>query len=457
MSPSDAHCPSVAIVGGGCSGLLVAVNLFRNGYRGRVTVIEPRERLGAGLAYSTSFDRHLLNVPAGKMSALPELPADFLEWLRTNHWPDAKPESFAPRRLYGEYLADVLQQTLRTRAGSSFSHIRAEAIDARTSQSGASLALSDGNTVHADQVVLALGNPASCPSPGQLRHGLEDRWHLSPWFDDALRVRFSGERILILGTGLTAVDSVLALHSQDTACEITMLSRRGILPRVHNLRVPTSVPPCLQNRGNLRLLLREVREHIETARQADLCWRTIVDSLRSISNDVWQELPVADQKRFLRHLKKYWEPHRHRMAPEISERLNEYKASGALQVVAGRIQDIDSRGGATQVRILSKCGGQQVLEVDRIISCIGIQESYTDSPRPLIRSLMETGLANANEVGIGFQTDGQGALLGAKKIPSSVFFTLGPPCRGDLFETTAVPEIRVQAASLAQRLVSEVS
>ena len=164
-------------------------------------------------------------------------------------------------------------------------------------------------------------------------------------------------------------------------------------------------------------------------------------------------LDVADQKRFLRHLKKYWEPHRHRMAPEISERLNGYKASGALQVVAGRIQDIASRGGATQVRILSKCGGQRLLEVDRIISCIGIQESYTDSPRPLIRSLMETGLAQSNEVGIGFQTDGQGALLGAKRIPSSVFFTLGPPCRGDLFETTAVPEIRVQAASLARRLV----
>jgi uncharacterized NAD(P)/FAD-binding protein YdhS len=265
-------------------------------------------------------------------------------------------------------------------------------------------------------------------------------------------VRFPREQILILGTGLTAVDSVLALHNQDVPCRISMLSRRGMLPRVHNLRVPTSMPPRLENRGNLRLLLREIREHIETARQADLCWRTIVDSLRSISNEVWQELPAADQKRFLRHLKKYWEPHRHRMAPEISERLNGYKANGSLHIIAGRLQETLSRGRASHVRIVLKCGGSQVLEVDRIISCTGIHESYTNSPRPLIQSLMDNGLARANEVGIGFRADRHGALLDAGMNPSSVFFTLGPPRRGDLFETTAVPEIRDQAAKLAHRI-----
>ena len=211
--------------------------------------------------------------------------------------------------------------------------------------SGARLALSDGMTVHAECVVLALGNPASCPTPSLLRRGLEDRWHLSPWLGDALRVRFPGERILLLGTGLTAVDAVLALHSQETACHVTMLSRRGILPKVHDPRAPVGAPTVLHNRGNLRLLVQEVRGHIETARQADLGWRAIVDSLRPISNDVWQELPAADQQRFVRHLKKYWEPHRHRMAPEISERLDGYKASGKLQLIAGRLQESFARAG----------------------------------------------------------------------------------------------------------------
>jgi uncharacterized NAD(P)/FAD-binding protein YdhS len=307
-------------------------------------------------------------------------------------------------------------------------------------------------TVRAEKVVLALGNPASCPTPSLLRRGLEDRWHLSPWLGDALRVRFPGERILLLGTGLTAVDAVLALHNQETSCQVYMLSRRGILPKIHNLRGPVEALPILRNRGNLRLLMKEVRGHIEAARQEDLCWRAIVDGLRPVSNDIWEELSAEDRRRFVRHLKKYWEPHRHRMASEIYERLDGYKASGKLQILAGRLQG-SSSGPFTQLRVALKSGGEQVLDVDRIISCTGIQENYRDSPRPLIRSLIQNGLARANDLGMGFQTDGQGALMDATMSPSSVFYTLGPPRRGELFETTAVPEIRTQAEALAHRLV----
>jgi uncharacterized NAD(P)/FAD-binding protein YdhS len=452
MSPSDIYRPNVAIVGGGCSGLLVAANLFRNGFQGRLAVIEPRARLGAGLAYSTAFIQHLLNVPAGKMSALPEQPSHFLDWLRTNHWPDAKPDSLAPRRLYGEYLQDVLKQALRPSDASRLSHIRAEAIEASADGTGARLALSDGMTVRAEKVVLALGNPASCPTPSLLRRGLEDRWHLSPWLGDALRVRFPGERILLLGTGLTAVDAVLALHNQETPCQVFMLSRRGILPKIHNLQGPMEALPILRNRGNLRLLMKEVRGHIEAARQEDLCWRAIVDGLRPVSNDIWEELSAEDRQRFVRHLKKYWEPHRHRMASEIYERLDGYKASGKLQIIAGRLQG-SSSGPFTQLRVALKSGGEQVLDVDRIVSCTGIQENYRESPRPLIRSLIQNGLARSNDLGMGFLTDGQGALMDATMSPSSVFYTLGPPRRGELFETTAVPEIRTQAEALAHRLV----
>jgi uncharacterized NAD(P)/FAD-binding protein YdhS len=386
------------------------------------------------------------------MSALPEQPGHFLEWLRTYHWPDAKPDSLAPRKLYGQYLQELLAQSLRGGGESRFNHIRAEVVDATADANGARLALSDGMTLYADKAVLALGNPASCPTPSLLRRGLEDRWHLSPWLGHALRVRFRGERILLLGTGLTAVDAVLALQNQETPCQVYMLSRRGILPQVHNLRVPLEARPILRNRGNLRMLVKEVRGHIEAAQRADLCWRAIVDGLRPFSNDLWQELSAEDQQRFVRHLKKYWEPHRHRMAPEILERLDGYKASGALRVIAGRLQETSSRGSASQVQVQLKGGGTETLDVDRIISCTGIQENYANSPRPLIRSLIESGLARPNDLGMGFQTDGQGALLDAKMDPSTVFFTLGPPRRGELFETTAVPEIRVQAEALAAQL-----
>jgi uncharacterized NAD(P)/FAD-binding protein YdhS len=452
---AEAHCCSIAIVGGGCSGVLVAAQLFRNGFQGSLAVIEPRELLGNGLAYSTSFDQHLLNVPAAKMSALPREPLHFLEWLRARHWPDAAPDTFAPRRLYGLYLQDLLLQAISTGSGSSFRHIRAEATGVGIDPVGVRLSLNNGATVRAERAVLALGNPASSLCPGVTRHGLEDCWHLSPWFGDALRVRFAGERILLLGTGLTAVDSALALQSQDMPCAVYMVSRRGILPQVHNLAVPVSAPPLLRNRGSVRLLLRELRAHIEDARQADRCWRAIVDALRPVSNEIWLQLGVAERKRFIRHLKPYWESHRHRLAPEIRDRLDGYRAGGSLQVIAGRLRSVPSHEGSSQVRLRLKRGGEQLLEVDRIISCTGIQENYSNSPRPLIRSLVESGLACANDLEIGFRTDAHGAMLNAALTPSSVLFTLGPPRRGELFETTAVPEIRAQAEALGLHLAGQ--
>jgi uncharacterized NAD(P)/FAD-binding protein YdhS len=454
MEGLETPCCSIAIVGGGCSGALVAVHLLRNGFQGRVTIIEPRERLGLGLAYSTPFDQHLLNVPADDMTALPAQRSHFLDWLRARHHRHARADSFAPRRLYGEYLNGLLQEATAGGADTRFSHIRAEAVGFGPDGKGARITLSNGTEVRAERVVLAVGNPTSSNVYSSARKGFEDSWHLSPWTDDALRVRFAGERILLWGTGLTAVDAAIALQSQEVNCKVYMVSRRGILPQVHKLRVPAGAPFCFRSRAGLGPRLREFRERIEAARNADLCWRTVIDSLRPISNSLWQTLPPEDQRRFLRHLKRYWEVHRHRMAPEIRARLNELGASSALQIVAGRLQKIHSSGGVNQVKISLKCGAERTLEADRIINCTGVNENYAESRRPSIRSLIENGLAQANHVGLGFSTDACGALLSPGMIPSSVFFTLGPPRVGQLLETTAVPEIRVQAENLAAHLIA---
>jgi uncharacterized NAD(P)/FAD-binding protein YdhS len=446
----------VAIIGGGCSGLLVAAQLFRNGCRAAVSVIEPREKLGTGLAYSTPFDDHLLNVPAGKMSALPGEPGHFLEWLRNRNWPGAAGDAFISRKAYGLYLNDVLAKALEVAPRESFSHIRDEVTHIATSGQTAVLHLNDGSILQADQVVLAIGNPASSAASVIPRghNVVEDHLNLSPWLEDALTIRFPGERILLIGSGLTAIDSVLALQSQQAGSSVYMLSRRGIMPQVHNLRFAAGAPPALRNRGQLSGLFREVRTLIHDARQAELCWRTIVDSLRPLSNDLWRELSAADRKRFLRHLKTYWEPHRHRMAPEIRARLNEYLAAGKVKIIAGRLKEIHSRGPIAEALIRRRSAEEFTLEIDRVISCTGIHEDYTKSPRPLVRSMMQNGLARPNELGIGFDADEHGALLDASRQPSDIFFTLGPPRRGDLFETTAVPEIRSQAESLARHLLA---
>ncbi|HXA50222.1 MAG TPA: FAD/NAD(P)-binding protein, partial [Candidatus Acidoferrum sp.] len=248
----------IAIVGGGCSGLLTAVQLVRHGFTGRITIVEPHEALGRGLAYSTTLDDHLLNVPAGKMSALPDQPDDFLEWLHARSWPGAAPGSFAPRRLYGEYLGGLLA---RFAPDAAVRHLRAEVEALETGDASARLRLNDGNTIEAHLVVLALGNPASGPALHLPPTGMEDRWHASPWIGDPLRVRKPGERILLLGTGLTAVDTILALQAHPGAPHTFLISRRANLPQVHRPgAAPASLPP-LQSR-RLNGLMRELRGHI---------------------------------------------------------------------------------------------------------------------------------------------------------------------------------------------------
>jgi uncharacterized NAD(P)/FAD-binding protein YdhS len=446
-------CGSVAIAGGGCSGLLTAAQLLRQGFRGSVAIVEPRPVLGRGLAYSTKYDEHLLNVPAGKMSALPSHPSHFLDWLRAGRFPNASAAFFAPRKVYGEYLESVLEHETGAHRG-SFTHIRAEVANVRPDGSGAELTLSDHSAIWAERVVLALGNPASSPALTSSCSDMQEPWGLSPWLDDALRVRCPGERILLIGTGLTAVDAALAMQGQGAGCQTYMLSRRGIVSHVHNLALAPADPPQFRDYSRLLPMFRQLRELIGEMRESDLCWRIAIDSLRPVANQLWQELPASDRVRFVRHLKTYWETHRHRMAPEAGQRMEHYRKSGVVEVIAGRLRETRRDGSAITVRIGLRQGGERMLEVDRVINCTGIHESYVDHPRPLIAALIQSGLACANHLGIGFHTDAGGALIDASGRPSPILFTLGPPRRGDLIETTAVPEIRAQAEALARRLLA---
>jgi len=387
----------VAIVGGGCSGVFVAAQLSLNGFAGRLRIIEPRALLGRGLAYSTNFPEHLLNVPAEKMSAFPDVPSHFLDWLRARIPNVPQRGFFAPRMLYGEYLGGLLANS-----PSGFAHIRSEVTRIERAVSSFTLTLSFGDSLHAATVVLALG-------------------------DNALTVRFPGERILLIGTGLTAVEAVLALQGQSLPCELHLVWRRGILPCAHTGSC-ISPPPHFVPEHDLRRLVRQLRNRVACMQERGLCWRTVVDSLRSVSNIIWSELSAADRARFFRHLKPYWEPHRHRMAPQVRQRLDQLLREEKVQVMSGRIGEISVAENELRCNVHLRGGGEVTLLVDRVINCSGIQERYRGAPvRPLIQSLVAGGIAEPNALGIGFRTDPDGALLTSNIVAGSSVFTLGPP------------------------------
>jgi uncharacterized NAD(P)/FAD-binding protein YdhS len=444
MTATETEPLRVAIIGGGCSGTLVAAHLLRQSQPVHIDLIDQRIP-GRGLAYSTAWDQHLLNVRAGRMSAFGSEPSHFLDWLRGNGRPDAMPDTFAPRKVFGSYVQDILQSALRAASPKHrFRHHGSEAVGLTYDGTVARIALKNGERIAADRVVLATGNPAPRPL-----NAAAVRYFNSPWDPGALTGLDANAPVLLLGAGLTAVDAFLALEAQGHSGTIYCLSRRGKLSHVHTVYRKLPEPFVPREITSARLLLRVIRLRVKEAERQGHDWRAVIDSLRPITNDLWTGLSAAEQARVMRHLKTWWDIHRHRMAPEIGVKLRAALEAGRLRVLAGRLQRTDPR---IEIRLRSQ--NDLSLQVDRLINCTGSEEDYRRLPNPLLQALLNSGRMQANAIGKGLRTDPHGALIDAQGSTADWLFTLGPTRVGGLFETTAVPELRIQAEALANHLVS---
>ena len=441
MGPVD-----VAIVGGGASGTLVAVQLLRQA-RGpwRIALVERSGALARGLAYGPAEPCHLLNVPAAGMSAFPDDPGHFVRWS------GAAPDAFVPRALYGAYLEALLTSAHASAApGVSLQLICGEAASATVDQGSVRIALREGGEIEARAAVLALGNLASAdlqvadgglyPSPLYRR---------SPWEPGALDGIARDGRVLLLGTGLTMVDAALALQRRGHRGTIHALSRHGLLPQVHG-DDSGPVQPRIGASG-VRGLLRALR----AASQRGGDWRAPFDALRPVTQRIWSRLSHEDRLRFLRHLRVHWDVHRHRMAPTVGAAVARLRTRDRLHIHAGRVQAF-ALDGASAVALYRPRGEHQTrqLRVTRVINCTGPAAHLRDVRHALVESLLAQDLACPDALGMGFATDRDGALLGAAR---GLLFTLGTLRRGELWESTAIPELRSQACTVAQRLVDDLA
>src|SRR3974390_136958 len=228
----DQHS-TIAIVGGGFSGAVLATQLLRRDRASlRVVVIERLSQPGRGLAYSMQYNWHLLNVPAGKMSAFPDEPEHFLRWAQRNYDRAAAPGSFLPRRVYGQYVHAVLRET-QAGSASRLHWLHDEVTQLRPAGAKTELMLRSGERVVADKVVLAFGNlPASDPAlPG--RRPDSGRYFRHAWSANALEGVEGEQDVLLIGAGWTAVDMVIALRARGFTGRVHMLSRRGLLAHPH--------------------------------------------------------------------------------------------------------------------------------------------------------------------------------------------------------------------------------
>ena len=447
----------VAIVGAGFSGAALAAHLLAHeSDHVHVTLIEASGRFGRGAAYGTQCAEHLLNTRADRMSLLAEDPEHFVRWCRSRGLAIGHAD-FAPRRIYGDYVEHTLRALTEGAAArrATLVHARVAAVEPATQEFA--LMLDDGRVLRADSVVLATGHPLPADPLARWLPSDAQRYVRDPWCTAALDGIGAEDSVLLLGTGLTMVDTALSLAARGHRGRIDALSRRGLLPRAHAPVVqllPRDLHEELERgvaRGNLRCALRAVRRAVAAAEARGLGWQCVIDALRSRTSALWDQLAAGDRRRFVERLRPYWDVHRHRLPPATAARIEELRAAGRLRVLAGRVQGAESRAHAIdlELRLRRQAGGRRE-RYAWIVNCTGPSFDKRSS-RGLERQLLERGLLMADPLALGYLTTANGTAFGTRG-PVPGLHLLGPACRPRWWEHTAVPELRRQACALADEL-----
>lgn len=453
LSSTRAHVPHrLVVVGAGAAGTMVVIHVADEAVRRRrpveITLVDPGPRTGAGVAFATDDPRHLLNVPAGGMSCLPDRPDHFVDWLVGHRDAKATPRSFVPRRHYGDYLAATSAASVE-RAGGLVTYRRLHTRATACAWHGdrARLTLAGGTRLTADSVVLATG-----PLPGRSSWASPElraskRFVGDPWAPDALAGPLADDAdVLLVGSGLTAVDVAVTLARPGRTVHV--LSRHGLLPRAHAVSPLPPVAPAEPLEGlPLRPLRAAVLRHIRQVTHAHGDWRPAVDGLRPLTARLWSALGEEQRAEFLRTDRPRWNVLRHRMAPETAETVARLRTARRLRLHVGDAAETRIDPDALTVTPT----GSAPVRVGWVVDCSGPGVRPADSPDPLLSCLLSSGLAVPGPLGMGFEGTPGGQLR--SRDGYRALWTLGAHRRGELWETTAVPEIRRQAAGIARSIL----
>ncbi|WP_419815901.1 FAD/NAD(P)-binding protein [Glacieibacterium sp.] len=435
---------TVAIVGAGFSGSLLAINILRHAGP-EATLIERRPVFGRGTAYTAPHPSHLLNVRAGNMSALSDRPQHFAEWCTARGLGGGG--DFAQRKMYGEYLGELLERS-NARAGERLHLVRDDVVGSRVDDDGVTLSFAEGPPQTFDALVVAVGNlPPHAPPGLDPDSFTPDLYAHDPWDPRLIEGLTDDDTILLIGTGLTMVDVALSLDAAGFGGKIVAMSRRGLLPRPH-------VPPGPAGDRNEKptsqasALLHEIR-----VRTREIGWRAAVDEMRPFTQSLWLSASVEERSRFLRHLRPWWDVHRHRLAPAVAATIERMRARGQLSIVAGKPSRFEASGTGIDVGWRPRGASElQTLHARRVVNCTGPQGDLARSTEPLLRGLIASGHARADANRLGLDVDSQSRLVGADGTPHPRLFGLGPMTRGAFWEIVAVPDIRTQVWTVARRL-----
>lgn len=442
--------PRIAIVGRGFSGTATAAALLRSVRQAfSLVLIDDANTLGGGLAYGKARAGELLNVRARDLALLAEERGDFGVWLRGRLVGDkgaASPidleQIFAPRALFRDYARERLLEEMLRRPDVCVQLINGKATGLMQSESGEfSIGFEKGAAVKADYAVLATGYEDG----GARRFGRDP---FAPIGEEELT---RASDIVLVGSGLTMVDALLRLRRQGCAARITIISRHGLLPLPQLARSPSPGPQLGVPPSSLKELVKEVRAASKSAEARGRSWQAVINGLRPATQRLWLGLPVAEQRRFLRHARSYWDIHRHRLPADIYSQVTHETARERTTLRAGRVISV---GGDSSPHVTVRWRGAkktETLAADLVLDCSGHRPNLE---APLLRSVAANGLASIDAHGIGLNVEPNGRAQSAR---TERLYAVGPLCAGTLFEIGAAPEIALQARELAQSIADECS
>lgn len=453
----------VAIIGGGFSGAFCAAELaVKSPSPVEIIVIEPRPKLGAGVAYSATDKAHRLNTPAVKMSLFPDRPAHFEDWLQRSGVLEDDPATSAhdghnyPRReVFGRYMAGLVEQCGAARREVTIEHRRARAASADATGDGFLVRFEDGGTLRADYLVLAVSHPA--PAAPKLLAALGAPAVIAnPWVPGVLAAIPADHDVLIVGTGLTMADAVATLARQNHRGHVTAFSRRGQLSRGHHF----TATPCTwfashQPPQTALALSQTIRRLIVEAEREGLPWQAVLDDVRSNAKLIWDALDLTERRRLLRHLRTFWDSHRYRVAPQIEQAVRAKRADGSLNVLAATLRSAEQADGRIRVTLHPRHTPAETavqVTVDTVVVTTGPSHKDVVESNPILASLAAQGALRADELGLGIKVDAASRALRADGTPDPALFVAGPLAREQFGELMGLPQVAAQPSAVADAI-----
>jgi len=439
---------TIAVIGGGVSGALVVLNILKQSDRAiHILWFDAKNAFCKGLAYSTDEDVHLLNVRASNMSVFVDEPVHFVNWLTQQQLPFSS-QDFVPRTIYGLYVLSTFNELKESNATVKITCLAEEVI--AINKNGDDYLISAKEDYRAQQVVLAFGNflpahPRSIHTDFQQSH----RYFQNAFSSQVVKYAINQESVLIVGSGLTMIDVVLSLKKHEYTGKITAISPHGYLPQAH---IENPLPATVlyindQQTYTLLQLFSLVNQRLKFARANQLSVHSVIDALRPHLQRLWLGFSLEDKQQFLRHLRHKWGVARHRAASQSMQVVNELLNTNQLELIRGRVNDITSNETGFDIQYSNRQQEFNRLKTSVLINCTGPESNFEKVEFPLIKQLLQAKIICTDALKYGIEASVNGEIA-----PN--LYTIGPPLKGILWESTAVPEIRVQAQQLSLLLIS---